>query len=556
MIIQCEQCRTKFKLDDEKVTERGVKVRCAKCRHVFTVRRPETDVPPPPTDQPAAVPSDETVVMSAAMATSLTPPPSVAAEPEVPFDFGAQPESAGDATFDIGQTDAASAGESGFNFGEISFADVSTDDVAPAPSFDDKTVVMAPPKAAAASGGIDFGTVLPQAAESGPAPEISFDFGEARPATAPAQAISFDFTSKPSVVAAAPAGDVDFGGFDFGDVSVAKPDDGFSLGGDDFGSLSAAAPQQATSGDDLGFSFGDAAPQAATSPGDSFDFSGLDLGPAAAATAAPAAPAADSFSLGEFDFGTEATNVAVPASTDDKDNVLFSFGQTQAPVTPAAAHAALDNLDLSPAAAVAQQPAQEFTFEPAAQPEEAPPLSIASRRRQSPLVSALIAVTCLVAVGALAFVGYLFLGDGDKAANLLGKTPSADAGKIIVQKVQATFLTKTTSGDLLIITGEAQNNFSKPRAALQVKGTVFGPANEPLLSQTAYAGNQLTREQLASMPKEKILAAMNNQFGDSLANLEVQPGKTIPFTLVIINPPANGKDFGVEAVGSTVAASK
>ena len=45
MIIQCEQCRTKFKLDDNKVTERGAKVRCAKCRHVFTVRKPGAAAP-------------------------------------------------------------------------------------------------------------------------------------------------------------------------------------------------------------------------------------------------------------------------------------------------------------------------------------------------------------------------------------------------------------------------------------------------------------------------------------------------------------------------------
>ena len=37
MIIQCEQCRTKFKLDDSKVADKSIKVRCARCRHVFTV---------------------------------------------------------------------------------------------------------------------------------------------------------------------------------------------------------------------------------------------------------------------------------------------------------------------------------------------------------------------------------------------------------------------------------------------------------------------------------------------------------------------------------------
>ncbi|MCB9653119.1 MAG: zinc-ribbon domain-containing protein [Deltaproteobacteria bacterium] len=39
MIVQCEKCRTKFRIPDEKVTEKGVKVRCSRCAHVFLVAR-------------------------------------------------------------------------------------------------------------------------------------------------------------------------------------------------------------------------------------------------------------------------------------------------------------------------------------------------------------------------------------------------------------------------------------------------------------------------------------------------------------------------------------
>jgi predicted Zn finger-like uncharacterized protein len=44
MIIQCELCSTRFKLDDTKLKEEGVRVRCSKCRHIFVVRKekPET----------------------------------------------------------------------------------------------------------------------------------------------------------------------------------------------------------------------------------------------------------------------------------------------------------------------------------------------------------------------------------------------------------------------------------------------------------------------------------------------------------------------------------
>ncbi|NOK12075.1 zinc-ribbon domain-containing protein [Corallococcus exercitus] len=39
MIVQCEQCQTRFKIPDEKVTEKGVKVRCTKCQNTFRVAR-------------------------------------------------------------------------------------------------------------------------------------------------------------------------------------------------------------------------------------------------------------------------------------------------------------------------------------------------------------------------------------------------------------------------------------------------------------------------------------------------------------------------------------
>lgn len=39
MIVQCEKCRTKFRIADERVSPKGVKVRCSRCAHVFVARR-------------------------------------------------------------------------------------------------------------------------------------------------------------------------------------------------------------------------------------------------------------------------------------------------------------------------------------------------------------------------------------------------------------------------------------------------------------------------------------------------------------------------------------
>src|SRR4051794_10836582 len=42
MIVKCEQCQTRFKIPDDKVTDKGVKVRCTKCQHTFRVKRDGT----------------------------------------------------------------------------------------------------------------------------------------------------------------------------------------------------------------------------------------------------------------------------------------------------------------------------------------------------------------------------------------------------------------------------------------------------------------------------------------------------------------------------------
>ncbi len=39
MIIQCEKCQKKFRVADEKVPEKGAKVRCPICKHIFVVKK-------------------------------------------------------------------------------------------------------------------------------------------------------------------------------------------------------------------------------------------------------------------------------------------------------------------------------------------------------------------------------------------------------------------------------------------------------------------------------------------------------------------------------------
>ena len=54
MDVRCEQCQTEYELDEARVTEQGVTVKCTQCGHMFKVRRRAGT--PPPAPIPTAAP--------------------------------------------------------------------------------------------------------------------------------------------------------------------------------------------------------------------------------------------------------------------------------------------------------------------------------------------------------------------------------------------------------------------------------------------------------------------------------------------------------------------
>ena len=121
MIVSCPNCSTKFRLDDSKITEKGVKVRCSKCKHIFNVTKND------------AIPDgDDTMIASP---PEPSPPPTPAPSPE--------PEPKED-TFDFKEETPApqsSSGADGFDdgLGDFSFDDEQSaaEESPPKEDFDD-----------------------------------------------------------------------------------------------------------------------------------------------------------------------------------------------------------------------------------------------------------------------------------------------------------------------------------------------------------------------------------------------------------------------------------
>ncbi len=506
MIIQCEQCNTKFRLDDSKVKDSGVKVRCAKCKHVFTVFK----------EQQGAVASSDfgsmldqsagTAAVAAAAATVAPPSLPVVPEPNKPFQ-----------DFPAGTADS-------FSFGSEHTAFHS----------ENKQKEYTP-----------FAPAAEVPTQSTDADDFSF----------PTTGNEEDFSPSQDITVAE-AGQVDFTSFDFGDT-VAETVSGEPLtAAKTVKDVTAAPEPPAMDSDtepDFGFDFGDeslfgdvVAPPAAEELTKAIKFDpemeefadsmGIQT-PASDKGTTTEPTAEEPFSLGEIDFGDELSAVAVQQIHPDE-------------LKPA------QDLFLPPLiepTAITEQPAEAETLPQTAVPaepqDELPPLSIPSRRKQGPLLKVLMGAAGAALIALLGFFGYSQLSEQKT------KTSATDE-KITVRAVDAYFVKNKESGDLLVITGEAVNDFKAPRAALQVKGMIYGASGQVLASKNAFAGNQLSKEQLATMPMEKVEAAMANQFGDSLSNLEVAPGKAIPFVIVLAKPEAEAKDYGVEPAGSTVSTGK
>jgi len=268
MIVQCAACQTRFKIADEKVTERGVKVRCSKCANTFIVRK---EGPPP---APEALP-----LARAATPKPATRPPSAKADPFAPFKTAELKPSVDPFASSPPSDPFASVASVGDPFAGLGSAPAS-----PAPPRADPFAGAVPGGAAdpfgSASSGADpfaaFGAPSVQPAATNELGGFGDPFASLPPAPSPApRAPGSTASATPS-----PSADV-FNAEATRDASAPSASDpfsGFSLEGPSVPAPASSAPEPAPAAGDpfAGFSL-DPPPAPAASPG-AGDPGNFDLG--------------------------------------------------------------------------------------------------------------------------------------------------------------------------------------------------------------------------------------------------------------------------------------
>lgn len=171
----------------------------------------------------------------------------------------------------------------------------------------------------------------------------------------------------------------------------------------------------------------------------------------------------------------------------------------------------------------------------------------------------LVLLLLLVLAGALATGGAWMWRNGmtDLSKVLvalhLAKASGASAVQLKPVALQGFFVKNSKEGTLFVIGGQVRNQSAEARSAIAVKGVLYDGGDRELSQRTVFCGNPLSVNELRSMSFVAMAERMNNQFGDSLTNFNVSPGKTIPFTIVFNRLPEGLASFDVKLSGSEPA---
>jgi predicted Zn finger-like uncharacterized protein len=106
---------------------------------------------------------------------------------------------------------------------------------------------------------------------------------------------------------------------------------------------------------------------------------------------------------------------------------------------------------------------------------------------------------------------------------------------------------RTSAGNLFVIKGQVANMGRTRKSGIRVHAELLDGKDQPVAARTSYAGNVLPGETLRTASREKIEEALSNRFGDKLINMDIAPGKSVPFMVVFFNAPEEIGAYRLEA---------
>lgn len=241
---------------------------------------------------------------------------------------------------------------------------------------------------------------------------------------------------------------------------------------------------------------------------------------------------AEGLPYGEFEFKEEGPHFEPP-----QEEAFGDIAITPPPPQPVQEEPAFKEELPAPALFEEEQPSTGFEEE--GFPEEFPTEFKKEKRR-----SFLKIVLSFVIICAVAAVPLWYLWKGYK---------TAETGEITLADLNGYYTQNAEAGNIFVITGRAVNNTNKARSFFQVKGILFNKKGEKIAQKEVFCGNIFATKEITTLPRAKIESDLKNKVGPSLSNINIAPGKSVQFTVVFFDLPADMSEFSAEVTGSQVA---
>lgn len=534
MIVRCDKCGAKFQLADEKITDKGAKVRCSKCKNIFTVKKGQAEeAPSGAADKPG------TGAPSSAVASPPPPPPSPPPSPLA-----------------TGQTEAARDNDpfADFSFSEdLDFSDRDEKEIqvsAPAKPSPPPQVKVGPSflnDGPVVSGG--GGGEKPMIKDDAPPVDEGFDFSDEEFSLSDEEKAA----SSPSPPAADKGGD--FGDFQFDEESFDKPEPAKPA--------VKAAPSSAkvTAGDEEwgNVSFSDETPEIPrpTAPGKR----GTDE--------------IDDLSFGDFKFDSDDH---LPPSSSPEESIMTAEDVGDFVRSAGSRAPARDDLEAHLGETETEERPEPRKVERREEPPSPPKSAVRPAARPSggklKYVIIISAVMLAIPLGLVAFThsrGWftfsdLLAGDFGKLAELpdkfFGKPPEEEntkeiKGQIEIDKepenLKRYFVERKNGEKILVVEGNVINKTNVPQSEIKVEVQLLSKATGQLvLSGFSYCDVSFTKEELGGdkeLSREQIENYMKDPVGKNMGCSAVPPDEFRKFTVVFFEVPQEkvGLHFRVES---------
>jgi hypothetical protein len=121
-------------------------------------------------------------------------------------------------------------------------------------------------------------------------------------------------------------------------------------------------------------------------------------------------------------------------------------------------------------------------------------------------------------------------------------------GTLTPANIQVKQLNRTDGKVIITVRGEVRNESSGTVGMIKVEAQFRNAADDIVSRSESFCGNVIEDGVLVSADMGTVRADLSNELGQSLNNASIPPGSSVPFLIVLENPPA-----GVSKVTVTIS---